>query len=186
MPTSGVREKCAGLPLLPVDHARRTLSCLAHARVLTTYSWCKRGFAAHSHTLQESALAQRKVFLWCSAPPPLALPTNGTLLLLWVQTSLDSLHYDSTLQTMTHCLPIPSGCLHTDNPSPLPRTDLQSLSLSTQLMSKHLRLWCLGQWHQWFVLISLCFALLSLAAVLVSEAVRPLCINWSPCQLDGF
>ena len=38
----------------------------------------------------------------------------------------------------------PSSCFHTANTCPLPRTDLQSLSLSTQPLSECLRLWCLG------------------------------------------
>ena len=48
------------------------------------------------------------------------LPTHGTLLLS------------------------PLGCLHTANPSPLPGTDLQSLSLSAQPPPECFRLWCLG------------------------------------------
>ena len=31
MPTSGIRDDCGGLPLPPADHARSTLSHLAHA-----------------------------------------------------------------------------------------------------------------------------------------------------------
>ena len=29
--TSGVRDNCSGLPMPPVEHARNTMSCLAHA-----------------------------------------------------------------------------------------------------------------------------------------------------------
>ena len=39
-------------------------------------------------------------------------------------------------------VPSPSSCLHTVNPSPLPRTEFRSLSLSAQLPPKLLRLWC--------------------------------------------
>ena len=45
-------------------------------------------------------------------------------------------------------LPSPLGYLNTTNPSLLPRTDLQSLSLSAQPLPKHLKLWCLGQWFR--------------------------------------
>ena len=45
-------------------------------------------------------------------------------------------------------LPSPLGCLHTPNTSPLPGTDLQSLSLAAQPPPKHLRLWCLCQWFR--------------------------------------
>ena len=38
----------------------------------------------------------------------------------------------------------PSGCLYIASHILLPRTDLQSLNLSTQLLPKCLRLWCLG------------------------------------------
>ena len=31
MPTSGIRDNCSGLSLLPADHIRSTLSYLAHA-----------------------------------------------------------------------------------------------------------------------------------------------------------
>ena len=41
-------------------------------------------------------------------------------------------------------LPSPSSCLHTANSSLLPGIKLQILSLSTQPMPEHLRLWYLG------------------------------------------
>ena len=61
---------------------------------------------------------------WCSPPHPVVYLslTHGTLFLS------------------------PLGCLHITNPSPLPGTDLQSLSFSTQSLPKHLKLWCLGRW----------------------------------------
>ena len=51
-------------------------------------------------------------------------------------------------------LPSPSGCLHTAKFSPYPRTDLKSLSLSTQLLPELLMLWCLGA-----VVLMVCVAL---------------------------
>ena len=65
-----------------------------------------------------------------------------------------------------------SGCVHTANHCPLPGTDLWSLSLSAQPPSECHRLLYLGRWYQWSVLLYLCFVLLSLAAVLSSEALR--------------
>ena len=63
------------------------------------------------------------------------------------------LPWHSTPQPIAHHFPVhgtsllsPLGCSHTANPSPLPRTDLVSLSISTQPPPKHPRLWCLGQW----------------------------------------
>ena len=46
----------------------------------------------------------------------------------------------------------PSGCLHTANHSPLPGTDLWSLSLSAQPPPEHLRLWCPGWWCNHFLI----------------------------------
>ena len=52
--------------------------------------------------------------------PPLALPSNGALLLWQAQAS------SYTPLAMVHCSLAPSNCFHTANPSSLPRTDLQS------------------------------------------------------------
>ena len=71
-------------------------------------------------------------------------PNNGTLLLLWAQTSSE------VSSAMAFCslahgamLPRPSGCLHTANPSPLLGIELRSVNLSAQPLLKHLSLWCL-------------------------------------------
>lgn len=58
------------------------------------------------------------------------------------------------------------------HPQSSPRTDLWSLSLSTQPPPKHPRLWCPGQWFRWSVRLSLCFAVLSPAAMLFSATLR--------------
>ena len=88
---------------------------------------------------------QGKICLLQSAPPTLDIPINDGLLLLWAQTSSQvpsavALHFPAC----GVLVPIPSGSLYTVNPSLLPRTDLQSLSLSAKLPPKHLRLCCLG------------------------------------------
>ena len=71
-------------------------------------------------------------------------PNNGSLLLLWAQTSSE------VSSAMAFCslahgamLPRPSGCLHTANPSPLLGIELRSVNLSAQPLLKHLSLWCL-------------------------------------------
>ena len=68
----------------------------------------------------------------------------------------------------------PLGCPHTASPRPLPETDLRSLSLSTQPLPEHLRLWCPGRWCRRSVRLSLCFAGLSPAAALFSATFRSL------------
>ena len=135
-------------PLPPLDHRRGAPSCLAHAGGTATHSLYKRHLAAHSPALQVSAPAQRKIFLWQSALPPLALPNNGALLLLKAHTSsLVSSAMALCSPTLDAVLPGPSGCFPTTNPNFLPGTDLQSLSLSAQPPSKHLRLLCPGRWY---------------------------------------
>ena len=85
---------------------------------------------------QELLHEERKIFLWQSAFPSLAIPNNGTLFLLQAQACLwvplaTTLHFP----TLGAPPPSPSGFHHTANPSPFPRTDLWSLSLSAQLLT---------------------------------------------------
>ena len=83
-----------------------------------------------------------------------------------------------------HHTSAPSGCLHIANPSPFPRSDLQSPSLSTQRppaqTQERLRLGSAGLWHQPSVQVSLCFPLCELVAVLFSEASKlpPATLSW--------
>ena len=78
-------------------------------------------------------------------PTHLSLLDNGALLLLWAQTSSQvPLAVMLCFLTCGTPLPSPSGCLHTANVSPLPLTDLWSLSLSAQPPPECLMLWCLG------------------------------------------
>ena len=71
----------------------------------------------------------------------LTLLNNGFSLFLWAQASSHTLS-PVTFGSPAHraLLPIaPSGCVHTANPSPLPGTDFQSLSLSAQPSPECLR-----------------------------------------------
>ena len=63
---------------------------------------CKRPLTAHSTASQESTHVQRKIFLWQSAPPPLALPNSDALLLLWAQTS-SHVSLGSTPKPLARC-----------------------------------------------------------------------------------
>ena len=130
--------------------------------------------------------AQGKIF-YGSPPLPFSPSTSGALLLLWAQTS-SWVPSAVALHSPAHgiLLPSPSGCFHIANHSPLPGTDLQSLSLSVQPPPECLRLWCLRMWYQWSLGLSLCFALFSPAAVLFYEDWRSLHLGWSPHQLGGF
>ena len=84
-------------------------------------------------------------------------------------------------------LPSPSGCLHKANPSCLPGTDLQSLSLSMQPLADHLRLWCPGVVVQMvFAVFSLlcppssCCAFLHDFEVPPSRPISPSAVRWLP------
>ena len=110
----------------------------------------------------------REKFLYQS-PPPLALPNNGTLLLLQTQSAFPQMWHFVPLP-MAHCSLDSLGCLHIANPSPLPGTEsqhpapaqasqavvfrgsgtdglrrfLSALSSSVQLLHFSLWLWCLS------------------------------------------
>ena len=117
-PNSGVWDSCSGLPPPPVAHARGSL--------LPERPQCAEKDIPMSVYPSSSCLPQQ----W-----PLT-SSVGPGLLSW------SLDCGTLLPRPWHT--IPSGCLHTANPSPLPRTDLQNLSLSAQPQPEHLPLWCLG------------------------------------------
>ena len=203
MPPSGLQDDHHGLSLLPVDHTRHTMSHLApplplaHTRGALPLIACPRSAQSpvarascflppvactRGAPLSESPSTGR--FLWQSAPPPLTLPNNGTLLLLPSRPSPGfPLPWCSTPQPVAHCSPAqgtallsPLGSPHTANPSPLPRPDLQSLSFSAKT---HLSISGCGVQGQWFryVWLSLCFALLSPAAALFSVTLRSLCLG---------
>ena len=110
---------------------------------------------------------QHREFPMAAHPSSSPLPNNGTLPLLRVQifsqvpsaVVFPSLAHGALLLS-PHAIP-----------SSLPGTDLWRLSLSTQPPHEHLR-WCLGLWFRWSTQLSLCFAVLSPAAMLFSAPLR--------------
>ena len=107
-------------------------------RCSTACSLCKR----HPATW-DPACAPRKILLWWSHTSSLC-PPQQSCLASPVGPGLLMLSLSSGALLSSPWLPSPSGCLHTANPSPLPRIVLWSLSLSTQPLPEHLRLWCPG------------------------------------------
>ena len=136
MPNSGVRDNSGGLLPPPIDHARSFLSHLAHIRspLLPIAPPSK---SLHVH--RERYSYGNMILLLLSSPTMAPFFSYGPR----PASQFPWLWY-SALQPLVHCSLSPSGCLHTANPSPLPRTDLWSPSLSAQPLSEHLRLWCLG------------------------------------------
>ena len=80
--------------------------------------------------------------------PHLAQPNNGTLFSGGQRSLLQALCRGTALSS-------PIRLFHTANSSPLPITDLQSLSFSTETLPEYRRLWCPGWWYQWSVQFSL-------------------------------
>lgn len=168
-------------PATHSPHKRCPVSCSLIEWPLATCSLWQR-----HHTLWEPEHVQGKRFLWQSTPPPLALLNNGTLL-LWTQNSSQvPLAVVFSSPAYGTLLPSPSGRFHIANPSPLPRTDLWSLILSTQPVPQCPRMWCLGWRCWWSMKLSLCFTLLSPAATIFLVTFRSLYLCWSPHWLGGF
>ena len=69
----------------------------------------------------------------------------------------------SPLSSPWHTTPEPLRLIHTGNPSPLPGTDLQSLSLNVHALPEHLRLCCSG------VVVPMVYSSLSLLWPLLSR-----------------
>ena len=149
----GITSLLVPLPLLTLAHTRGAWSLVACTRgtwspvartsIALPPVACTRG----AHT-QSPSLCSERYSYGDLPPPPLALPTTATFLLLWAQTlgcgvALPS-SWHSAPQPKAHPLPSPSGYVHTANPSPLPGTDLQRLSLGAQPPPKCLTLWCSG------------------------------------------
>ena len=107
----------------------------------------KRCLTAHSPTLWESTHVQRKICLWQCPPPPPALPNKGVMLLRGPRPLPEFPLLWFCSPALGILLTSHSGGLQTANPSPLPGTDLWSLSLISQLPSKHLRFWCPRRWY---------------------------------------
>ena len=127
-------------PLLPIAYASSTPPPIACAKGSQSPVACTIGALT-----PKSPQVCRERYSYCPTPPPLTLPNNGSLLLLKSQASCCT--PSAVALSSPACgalLPSPSGCPHTTNPIPLPGTDLQSLSLSSQPPPTHLGLWCSG------------------------------------------
>ena len=154
MPHSGFWDDCCVFFPPPVDHARGTAWYLApitlspHKRWPATCSPHKRHPVSCSmskwplttHSLNQShppppsgRLCMHRIDSYGSQPLLLTLHNSVSLLLLPAQTSSQVssavVFYSPPCGTQ---LPVPSGCIHTANSSPLPRTELWSLSLNTR------------------------------------------------------
>ena len=106
------------------------------------------------HCTRESPPSEKDIPM-VVCPPPLTLPNNVTLLLLWTQTS-SGVPSVMALCSPAHGPPLPSHsvCLHRASPSSLPRIDLWSLSLRAQPLPEHLRIW-----YSWLVVQVVCLVL---------------------------
>ena len=143
---------------MPVGHARGVSSLLAHAgdtplllahatgaqppvaqaRGAPSPIVCARGALMPSPVPEAPHLLKvcvcTKIFLWFYA---LILPSLRMVPFFSCRPSppLGSLSCDNLLTSLWYTVPLlpsPLGCLHTTNATPLPGTDLQSLSLSVQ------------------------------------------------------
>lgn len=119
--------------------------------------------------LSTGACAGKKALIVC--PPhssPCMSPNNGTMPLWWTHL------LEHTLWVVASDTPATLGCLCAANPNPLPVSDLQSSSISTQF--------CLLQWTSlsgWDCRVNICsglspFCLCKLVAVLCSKAPKAL------------
>ena len=156
-----VSLKCAGGFLQPIACARDAPPMRAHRHVHAPV----QGVSYSSPLLLLSPSSTVVPCLSCGSRPSPGFP----------------LPWHSPAQPMIYRSPIcgslllsPLSSLHTCSPSPLPGTDLWSLSISAQPPPEHLRLWCPGQWFRWCVWFSLCFAILSPAAALFSVTLKSL------------
>lgn len=135
----------------------------------------KRLFAAHSlhrasppskpvgmHTLQH------REFLMVVCPFPSPLSNNGSfpLLQVWTFSQVPSAMVIPSLARGT--LLLTPSC----NPQFSPRGWPLEPESQCPDPPERFRLWCLGQWFRWSVLLSLCFAIFSLAAAFFSVTLR--------------
>ena len=153
------------------------------------HSTHKSHVITHSPAPNESTHSQRKMFLWQSAPAPLALLTL-VFCFSWGSRHPPSFPqvWCSTSQPLAQCFLSPSSCLHTANSSPLSGTDLQSLSISIQPLPEHLRLWYLGAVVPMvFVNLSPWPSLSQLLhfGALFSADLQLHSLSWSLCHLGG-
>ena len=121
--SGGPCPSLAGLPLLPLDHVRGAPSCLAQARGVSL------PVSPPSKRLQVHKDIPMEVYSSSSYPPQqwcFASPAGPHLLLVF-------LGCGTLLSSSWYTAPSPLGYFHIANSSPLPRNNLWSLSLSTQL-----------------------------------------------------
>ena len=103
----------------------------------------------------------------------LTLPNNGTLLLLQAR-PISRVPLATAFCSPAHgtLLASPSGCLHTANPSPPPKTDFQNLSLGTQPQGPSQAVVSNSSISMVPAALSLCLAFRSPVAALFSKALR--------------
>lgn len=111
----------------------------------------------------------------------LTLPNNNALI-IWQPWPFPALPWlwCAAPQPLDHCSPSPSGCCHTANNSPSPRTEAPKPDEPQHPAG----ICCVGQ----LFVVSLCFACLSPSAALFSEALRlpllsqliSLLVRWPP------
>ena len=162
MPTSRIRDNCSDFPPTPVDHAR-----VPH----------------HTQTAQEApppiappskflSCAEKHIPMW-SILPPLVLPSNGTLLILWAQNS-SLVPSAVALPSLAHCSPLPTSLRL--SPHCQPQSSPQNLPLEPILVpSPHLSISCCG--------VPGCG---TDGSVLFSVALGSFCLSRFPCQLVSF
>ena len=127
------------------DHKRSTQFPLVSSRGLSPLVACTRG---NRPSESPRACVQGDSYgcpplLLLPAPPPLALPCNGALLLLWAKRRFP-LPWCSTPHPVAHCSPASgtpllslSGCPYTANPGPLqaPSSGRPHLPLASETTS---------------------------------------------------
>ena len=130
-------------------------------RLLATCSLCQSSPALREPTGMRMCMMGAQGVSSGVRPPP--LPSNGASLSCGVRTlSSFPLARCSPRPPVAYCSPAPAALLlgpsgrpHPASPSPLPRTDLWSLSLSARPPRQGLRLWCPGGWFASSVRLSL-------------------------------
>ena len=180
------QDNCGGLPLPSIDHTRSTPSHLAHAGDATPPA-CARGSVAASN----------------GSSLPITPPSESLRMCRGRNSYGNPPHFLLPYPTQ-RCLPGFAGLWHSA-PQPLVCYSLAPPAVSTQptlvlsleltsgawvsLPSPHLSIsgcGVQGQWYQWSLQFSFCFAFFSPDATLFFVALRSLQLGWSPCQLGGF
>ena len=125
-------------PLLPLAHARGASPPVADTRGIPSPVALQVLTHHQLHVPEvpppsESPCMHRERYSY-GGPPLLLSPSLIMALCFSHRPTPPQIPLAVVFSSLTHSapLPIPSGCLHTANPSPLPRNDLQSLSHSAQ------------------------------------------------------